>query len=141
MFLVVEVLNKCSCLGRISTIQIVGALVRDVASFAALETKTLSTSSVNVHGIGVAFLGRCELLRRRGGVWITTSQGESIEETCTRWCRWTGIRMVGGREVDTRHCGGSTRVIGLLMYLCLLLTLLAVSPLTIELDHFILPHL
>ena len=80
MFLVVEVLNECSGLSRVSTIWVVGALARDVAMFATLETKTLSASSVNVHGVGVTF-------SRRGRVWITASRGESTEEARTRWCR------------------------------------------------------
>ena len=47
--------------------------------------------------------------------------------------------MVGGREVDARRRGGGFRVIGLLVDLCLFLALSAISPLSVELDGFVLP--
>jgi len=52
-----------------------------------------------------------------------------------------GFGMVGCRKVDARRRGGWFRVIGLLVNLSLLLTLSTISPLSVELDGFILPDL
>ena len=49
--------------------------------------------------------------------------------------------MVGSGEVDARRQGGGFRVVGLLVDLCLLFALSAVSPLSVKLDGFILPDL
>ena len=99
MFLVVEVLNECSCLGGVSTIWVVGTVARKVAMFTTFETKTLSASSVNVHGVGVT-LSRCSW--DRGLVMILRTRGISLEETSTGGKRSTRVRMVGNGEVDAR---------------------------------------
>ena len=124
----------------VSTIGIVWALARDVTVFATLETETLSVSTVNVHGVRVTFVRGSEWSRRRGGVRVTMAQGESIEETCTRWCRWMGIGMVGSGEIDVRGGGGRSGAIGLLMDLSFLVALTTVSPLPIKLDGLVLPN-
>jgi len=106
--------------------------------FAALETKALSASLVDIHGVGVTLSGRPWCW---GLVVILRARGVSLKETSTRrhWC--ARVRMVGGWEIDARRRGGGFLVVGLLVDLRLFLALSAISPLSVELDGLILPDL
>ena len=120
------------------TIWIIGAVAREVTVLATLEAETLRVGSVDVHGVRVT-LSRCSWYW--GLVMILRARGVSLEETTTRWSGRTRIRVVGGREVDTRCRGGWFRVVGLLVDLGLLLALSTIPPLSVKLDGLILPDL
>ena len=65
----------------VSTVWVIGTVARKVAMFAALETKALSASSVDVHSIGIVL---CWWMLNGGLIVILRTRGVSLEETCTR---------------------------------------------------------
>ena len=68
------------------------------------------------------------------GNWV-----ELGEESSTRreWRLWVGMI---GRKIDARGHGSGARVVSLMVDLCFLFMLFAISPLVIKLDQLILPN-
>ena len=143
LFLVVEVLNEGTSLSGVATVWLV-SIARDITTFPTFETKTLSVSSVYVHGVGVM---RCWGTWNGGLVVVLRMRRVSLEKASTGWGRRSRVGMVCHGEIDTRgvllRCVQRTSLEScarLVMISCISFLGLFCAPLSVELDRFVLPE-